>query len=193
MIEDDTLRPDEDINDDDIPNGFCIQGEFNPSCREMTFYELPDEKDVIVLILEYFKRFLPQVLKRKSDYYNQTIVIDPKDIDLISRPDYGKYVVVLSITDDNSLYPDNDFQREISTYAFQIDLQVQADDMLASLENLMKLKSAVKTLLINMENNLRLTTVIDGFSYGQYGLDESNRYVRQGIYRFSIESDNYKE
>ncbi len=57
----------------DEQHGFCIEGDIQPFCKELKFFELPDEKDIIVLILEYFKRFLPQVLKRKTDYYNKPI------------------------------------------------------------------------------------------------------------------------
>lgn len=173
--------------------GFCIKGEFVPPCKELTFYEFPDEKDVIVLILEYFKKFLPQVLSRKKDYYNQPISMDPKDIDLVSRKDYGNYVVVLAIADDNSSYSENGLQ-ENTEYAFQIDLQVQEDDTKASLENLIKLKSAVKTLLVNMDNNLNLLTDIEGFSYGYAGdIEDSNKLIRQGTYRFSILGNSYKK
>ncbi len=178
----------------DEQHGFCIEGDIQPFCKELKFFELPDEKDIIVLILEYFKRFLPQVLKRKTDYYNKPIIIDPKDIDLILQKGFGPYVVLLSIADDNSTYPDNDYYSESTEYAFQIDLQVYSEDALASLENLIKLKSAVKTLLISMENNLDIITVIDGFSYGASGLEEgSNNFVRQGTYRFSIESTNFRK
>lgn len=173
--------------------GFCINGEFQPPCKNLTFYEFPDEKNVIVLILEYFKTFLPQILKTKKDYYNKSIIIDPKDIGLTTQKDYGKYIVVLSIADDNSSYLDENFHIENTEYVFQIDLQVTSDNMLASLENLIKLKSAVKTLLVNMENNLLLTTVIEGFSYGNFGLDESKEFVRQGTYRFSIQDNNFKK
>ncbi len=45
-----------------------------------------------------------------------------------------------------------------------------------------------------MENNLDIITVIDGFSYGASGLEEgSNNFVRQGTYRFSIESTNFRK
>lgn len=182
-----------EVLDNEIPLGFCINGEFNPPCTELTFYEFPDEKDTITLILEYFKRFLPEVLIRKKDYYNQPIIIDPNDIDLITQKDFGKYVIVLSISDDNSSYNDENFYLEDSEYVFQIDLLVVADDMIASLENLIKLKSAVKTLLTNMDNNLQLRTTVDGFAYGNFGKSESNTYLREGIYRFSVQSDNYRK
>lgn len=172
--------------------GFCIEGEFEPFCKEFTFDEFPDEKGVMVLIFEYFKRFLPEILKTKKDYYNKPIIIDPNDIGFTAQMDYGKYVVVISIADDNSSYPDENFYIEDTEYNFQIDLQVVANEMLESLENLIKLKSAVKTLLVNMEKNLSLNTVIEGFSYGNFGKDESQNFVRQGIYRFSIQDKNFK-
>lgn len=173
--------------------GFCINGEFQPPCKQLTFNEFPDEKNVIVLILEYFKAFLPKIIKNKKDYYNKNIIIDPKDIGLRLEKEFGDYVVILSIADDNSSYPDQNFYIEETEYNFQIDLQVLAEDSLAALENLIKLKSAVKTLLVNMENNLLLTTVIEGFSYGSFGIDdELNNYIRQGTYRFSIQDKNFK-
>ncbi len=50
----------------ELESGFCIKGEFTPPCKQLTFYEFATEKEVIVLVLEYFKRFLPEVLKNKK-------------------------------------------------------------------------------------------------------------------------------
>lgn len=174
--------------------GFCIKGEFEAKCKDFTFQEFPNEKDVIVLILEYFKTFLPIILKGKKDYYNKSIIIDPKDIDLMTQKDYGKYVAVISMTDDNSTYIDENFSLENTEYAFQIELQVVADGVLESFENMIKFRNAVKTLLVNMDKNLKLNTVIDSFSLeGVGGIEGSNKFVRQGTYRFSIQSTNYKQ
>lgn len=175
-------------------SGFCIKGEFVAPCKELTFYEFPDEKEVIVLILEYFKRFLPQIAKKKTDYYNKPIIVNPKDITVVYQGDaYGDYVAVLGLVDDNSTYPDDSFYHEETNYVFQVDLQVTADDALASLENLIKLKSIVKTLLVNMDNNLQLITTMEGFSWGNYGINDSNKYIRQGTQRFSIQSTNIRK
>lgn len=185
-----------------MTSGFCIQGD-NPlsQCKDFIFDEFPDEKGVIVLILEYFKTFLPQMFQKKdikgrlihTDYYNKPIIIDPKDIDLTVQKEPGSYVVVLSITDDDSSYPDEEFYQERTVYSFQIDLWVHADDSLGALENLIRLKSATKTLLVNMDRNLDLKTFIDGFSFGEFGIDESHNFVRQGTYRFSVEDTNFKQ
>ncbi len=179
--------------DEEITEGFCVKGQFEDRCKDFIFDEFPDEKATIVLILEYFQVFLPQLLRKKKDYYNKPIIIDPKDIDLVAQKEYGPYVVLLSITGDTSIYPDEQFFRESTEYSFQIDLQVYSDESLASLENLIKLKSAVKTLLVNMDHNLQILTEVGDFSYGSFGIDESNQFVRQGIYTFSIQDTNHKK
>lgn len=176
-------------------DNFCIEGEYIFKCKTPTFEEFDDERDVIVLILEYFKRFLPQIMYQKKDCWGKPIQIDPKDIGVTTQKDFGNYVVILVPTDDNSTYNDERFTVEDSVYSFQLQLEVREDDSEGSLENLIKLKSGVKTMLINMDNNIGLNTSIEGFSYdGPFDdIRDSNKFIRQGFYKFSVSDTKVKK
>lgn len=169
-------------------DNFCINSEQEFKCKSPSFNEFDDEIDIMILVLEYFKRFLPRVMSDKKDCWGKTIKIDPKDIGVVVQKDYGNYIIVLAPTDDNSSYLDDNFTIENSTYAFQIQIEVREEDSEGCLENLIKLKSGIKTLLVNMDINLGLNVLIDGFSFdGPFSDPHSNnKIIRQGTYRFSV-------
>lgn len=176
-------------------NNFCIQGEEQFKCKTPIFPEFDDEIETITIVLEYLKRFLPRIMSNKKDCYGKNIKIDPKDIGVTVQKDYGNYVVILTPTDDNSSYRDDNFQLENTLYAFQILMEVREDDSEGCLENLIKLKSGIKTLLVNMDINLGLNITIDGFSFdGPFSDPQSNnKIIRQGIYRFAISYNRVKK
>lgn len=176
-------------------NRFCITSENEFKCTSPIFEEFGDEILIIKIILEYFKRYLPEVMSKKVDCYNRQILLDPSDIDVKLQKDPGKYVVILVLTDDESKYPDDGFRLEETTYSFQLNLEVVEDDVEGSLENLIKLKSGVKTLLVNMDRNLGLTTNIEGFTYdGPFTIEGTNdKHVRLGTYRFSVSDTQVRQ
>lgn len=176
-------------------SNFCVRGEEQIQCKDPIFLEFDDEINIIVIILEYFKQYLPQLLESKKDCYNKPIIIDKKDIGVTIQKDFGDYVLILIPTEDNSSYRDDNFMMEDSEYSFQLQLQVREDDSEGCLENLIKFKSAVKTMLTNMDRNINLNTVIDGFSYdGPFGDPvQNNKFVRLGTYTFSVQDTRFKK
>lgn len=176
-------------------DSFCIKGEKQLKCYNPTFLEFEDEIDIMIVVLEYFKQFLPQLMATKKDCYNKPIIIDKKDIGVTVQKDFGNYLLVLVPTEDNSSYSDDNFIKEDSQYSFQLQLQVREDDQEGSLENLIKFKSGVKTMLVNMDNNLGLNVNIEGFSYDGPFNDpiDNNIFVRLGTYNFSIQDTRVKE
>lgn len=176
-------------------NSFCIKGEKELVCHNPTFLEFDDEIEIMMVVLEYFKRFLPQLMKTKKDCYNKPIIIDKNDIGVTVQKDFGKYILVLIPTEDRSSYRDDNFVMEDTEYAFQLQLQVTEDDQEGSLENLIKFKSGVKTMLVNMDNNIGLNTNIEGFSFDGPFNDpiENNRFVRIGTYDFSVQDTRVKQ
>lgn len=173
---------------------FCIQGDRPLICKTPVFQEFEDEIEIITIILEYLKQYLPQIMAKKLDCYRKPIKIDPKDIGVVVQKDFGNYLVVLVPVEDNSFYPDDYKRTEESEYVFQIDIQVSEDDCEGSLENLIKLKSGIKTMLVNMDDNIGLNSTIEGFSFDGPFDDplDNNRFVRQGTYRFSVQDNRFK-
>ena len=176
-------------------SNFCIKGEKQIQCQNPIFLEFDDEMDIMILVLEYFKQFLPQLMATKKDCYNKPIIIDKKDIGVVVQKDFGDYLLVLIPTEDNSSYKDDNFMMENSNYAFQLQLHVSSVDAEGSLENLIKFKSGVKTMLTNMDNNIGLNTTIEGFSFDGPFNDpiRNNNFVRLGTYSFSIEDTRFKK
>lgn len=176
-----------------IDSIFCIRGEIPLVCKNPVFHEFQDETEIIILILRYFKTYLPVVMRNKLDCRNRPIKLDPKDIGVSLQNELGDYVVLLVPTDDNSSYRDDNFFQEDTEYIFQLQLQVAEEDSEGALENLIKLKSGVKSMLVNMDNNLGLNTVIDSFSFeGPYGVESSTKLIRQGTYTFSVTDNRFK-
>lgn len=174
---------------------FCPSSELKLQCKEPIFEEFTDETDIIILILEYFRKFLPSVMYKKKDWSGQPIKIDPNDIGIRVQKDSGNYLMVLVPLEDNSTYPDDMSRLENSDYVFQIQIQVREEDTEASLENLLKFKSGIKTMLVNMGHNIGLNVNIDGFAFDGPFSDpqSSNKQVRVGIYRFSVIDTKVRE
>jgi hypothetical protein len=170
--------------------GFCIEGISEPICKDPDLSEFKDEIPLIAKILIYFKQYLPIVMSKKKDALKRSIIIDPKDVDIEYQKEPGDYVVILGLTDDNSSYTD-DFRQEYYDYAFEFSLEAKGHNFEGSKQNLLLLKSGVKTLLVNMDTNLGLETTIDGFSLD--GIREGEGYlIREGSYRFSVSGTQRK-
>lgn len=172
---------------EEIENYFCVETDTCPTTTDVTFWEFDDEIDVMNLILHYFKKYLPFVMSHKKDHKNRQIKIDPDDIGVIPEKDYGDYIVLLIPTEDSSTYEDNSFLMENTEYNFQIDIEVKSDDAKSSMINLIKLKSGVKTLLVNMDSKLGLNVTIGSFAFaGPFTMEGTKGVVRAGTYKFSV-------
>lgn len=174
-------------------NNFCITGEEQFKCKEPTFLEFENEIPIMITVLEYFKRFLPRLMSNKLDCYNKQINIDPKDIDVILHKEFGDYVVVLVPTEDTSSYLDDNFTIENSEYSFELQFQARDSDPEGSLQNLILLKSGIKTMLVNMDVNLGLNVEVGPCIFdGPFEID-SNKTVRTGSYKFTIKDSKIKK
>lgn len=179
---------------EELQGQFCIEAEIPLKCSNPVFDEFPDMTDIMILVLRYFKTYLPELMLKKKDCYKRPIKINPKDIAFVAEGELGDYVVIIVPTDDNSTYKDDNFFQEDSEFVFQARLQVVEDDSEGALENLIKLYSGVKTMLVNMDQNLGLRTAVGPFSYdGPYTIEGSKRVVRDGVYSFSIFDTRYKQ
>lgn len=176
-------------------NNFCITKENEFNCVSPIFEEFDDEITIMKVILEYFKRYLPGIMIKKLDCYNKPIVIDPRDIDVTFQKDFGNYVAILIPSDDNSVYPDDNFKIEETEYVFQFHIEVRENDSEGALENLIKFKSGIKTMLVNMDQNLGLITKMGPFSYNGPFNDPNdiNAIIRTGTYTFSVKDTHIKQ
>lgn len=178
----------------DYISNFCIDAETVLKCKNPTFLEFEDETGVIITLLAYFKRYLPQVMASKLDCHKRNIKIDPNDIGVVPQSNSGDYVIVIVPSDDNSSYKDDRFFFEDSEYVFQIQIETRDDSSEGALQNLIALKSGIKTMLVNMETNLGLSINIEGFSFeGPYSIEGSKKLIRQGTYRFSVFESKQKK
>lgn len=177
-----------------IVNNFCIVGEVPLKCKEPKFDEFEDETSLIVLLLHYFKTYLPEVMAKRVDSKNRQIKMNPADIDLTTHKYPGDFIAILVPTEDNSSYRDDGFMFEDTEYVFEFLLEVKADDFEGSMWNLVKLKSGIKTMLVNMDYNIGLNLIVDNFSHGGTGtIAETKQFVRGGTYRFSITDNRIKK
>lgn len=177
---------------DELESSFCIEGTPDLKCKEPRFDEFENEIPLMKIILAYFRTYLPSLMIKNKDCRGRWIKMDKEDIGVSLRKEPGDYIALLVPTDDLSSYPDDTFTLEDSEYAFELQLRARDIEFEGALENLIILKSVVKTMLVNMDYNLGLAVEIEGFSFGGLTLESENKLRRDGTYRFSITDSRVK-
>lgn len=171
---------------------FCVEGDTEIRCKDINLITFKDESDLLALLLHLFKTQLPSLLSKFKDCQGNPMQIAPECIHITPGiPGCGNRVFIAPIG-ENPDYGEN-FTYETNEYSFEIYLEVATSDYTCNIWNLIKLKQAVKVLLVNAEDLLfgNEFTMDSNPRFRNLGTEKnSNQFIRSGIWSFNISTYN---
>jgi len=170
-------------------NKYCIEGSLqNPKCYSIESFDYPSEEQIFDILLDVLKSELPKRMAEVKDCEDKPMFIDEESIDILPPEKWTKFNIILNPVTSAPVYSESLSFRTV-THSFDLILTVANTVKRCVTWELLRFKNVVEGLLIATELYIdgydSVVVGVESFTYAFPEQDEG-RYVRQGVFRFTV-------